>query len=41
MNYGVHAVMYAYYALQEAGYKRQVAPWAGVVTTLQISQMAL
>lgn len=36
MNYGVHALMYFYYFLSATGYK---APWAGLVTSLQISQM--
>ena len=36
MNYGVHALMYYYFALTAMGYKPW---WSGVVTTLQISQM--
>ena len=36
MNYGVHALMYFYYFLSARGIK---AGWAGLVTTLQISQM--
>lgn len=36
MNFGVHALMYFYYFLSASGYK---AGWAGLVTTLQISQM--
>ncbi len=37
MNYGVHAVMYAYYALAAAGCK---PPHGWIVTRLQIAQMA-
>jgi elongation of very long chain fatty acids protein 6 len=38
MNYGVHAIMYYYYYLQARGIK---VSWAKIVTTLQISQMAV
>ncbi|KPA77237.1 putative mitochondrial beta-ketoacyl-CoA synthase,beta-ketoacyl-coenzyme A [Leptomonas pyrrhocoris] len=39
MNYFVHSIMYAYFALSEAGYKNLVKPFAMYITLLQITQM--
>lgn len=39
MNYTVHTIMYFYFALAEAGYKRLVKPFAMYITLLQIAQM--
>lgn len=39
MNYFVHAIMYFYFAMAEAGYKNLVKPFAMYITLLQIVQM--
>jgi len=39
MNYPVHAIMYCYFALAEAGYKKEVRPAAMYITMMQICQM--
>ncbi|KPI89593.1 beta-ketoacyl-CoA synthase beta-ketoacyl-coenzyme A [Leptomonas seymouri] len=41
MNYVVHALMYSYYFLCSCGLKRAVAPFAPLITCLQIVQMML
>ncbi|GET87090.1 fatty acid elongase, putative [Leishmania tarentolae] len=39
MNYFVHSIMYMYFALSEAGFKKLVKPFAMYITLLQITQM--
>lgn len=40
INYGVHSIMYTYYALTQLGYKKQLADIAPYITIFQTSQMA-
>lgn len=39
MNYAVHTIMYFYFAMAEAGFKRLVKPFAMYITILQLLQM--
>merc|ERR1712217_710626 len=41
MNYGVHSIMYGYFALMATKYRRRVAPYATFITLLQILQMVV
>ncbi|KAG5509401.1 hypothetical protein JKF63_06711 [Porcisia hertigi] len=41
INYFVHAIMYTYFALAEAGFKSLVKPFAMYITLLQITQMVV
>lgn len=42
VNYGVHMIMYFYYGMTQLGmkYRKMVAPYAMMITIVQISQMA-
>ncbi|CAG9571252.1 beta-ketoacyl-CoA synthase [Leishmania major strain Friedlin] len=41
INYFVHSIMYTYFALAEAGFKKLVKPFAMYITLLQITQMVV
>merc|ERR1712014_419290 len=39
MNYGVHSVMYGYFAVTATSYRKKVAPYAIYITLMQLVQM--
>jgi hypothetical protein len=39
INYGVHSIMYSYYALTQLGFKDSLRPIAPYITIVQMSQM--
>ena len=40
MNFFVHSIMYSYYAATQMGFYKYVSPFAPLITTLQLVQMA-
>merc|ERR1712014_111405 len=39
MNYGMHSVMYGYFAVTATSYRKKVAPYAIYITLMQLVQM--